>query len=246
MKTKQNNKTQDEKLFYPRNIITEDIAIQKVLIVANRILKISENASENFKISFGYRALNKLFFSSSLNRAKNLDSFQSGFDLVSDKSIENITYCLEHEPLFIGKPQMYFSFDIDIIKAKESLADCEQLWVMDIAETTDPKNFLSMFKRNFNLFDLINDKDFDEDLINKNLINFYFKFDVKYAKKQKISDKASMQIVFQLADENFLMTYSWSFNLKSFLTQQSEPTLTTSSILIDVLLKDSCIRVGGQ
>lgn len=238
------NKTQDEFLFYPRNaIITEDIATQKVLILANLILNILEGIPENFKISFGYRALNKLLFSNSLNKAKKLDCVQNGFDLVSNKSIEDLAYCLEYEPLFIEQPQMYFSFDINENTTDEFIIDCKPLWAVNLTETTDPKNFLGMFKNKFNLFDLMIDEysNFAKDLIHKDLINFYFKFDVKYAKNQEISDKSTMKVVFQLADKSFLNTYSWSFKMKAFLAGQSEPTFESSWAFIEDLVEDSCI-----
>lgn len=240
-----NNKKQDDFLFYPENAsITEDVAIQKIIMSANNIIDIAENISENFKIIIGYRALNKLLFSEPSSITKNSDKVENEFEWVHGKSIENMAYCLEHESPFTANPEMYVNFDTSeyAIKNIEFLNTYKPIFAICIAQTTDPKDFLSIFKGKFNLIDLIiKDTSFAEDLIRKNLINFYFKFDVKYAKNQEISDKSTMKVVFQLVDEGFLKTYSWSFNMKSFLAGQSEPTLTTSLAMIGVLVEDSCI-----
>lgn len=245
MKTKQNNKTQDENLFYKLNtMITEDIATQKVVMLANSTIDIAEEISQDFKVIIGYRALNKLLFSDSINKAKKLNGVKNGFEWVSQKSVEDIAYCLKHEPAFIENPQLYFSLldlDEEFLEENIDLNDMPFL-TTDLREATDPKDFLGMFRGEFNLIDLIGKNfDFADDLIYQDLINLYFKFDVKYDKDEEMTNKSTMKVVFQLANETFLTTYTWSFNLKSFLNGQSEPKLTTSFALIDVLVENSCI-----
>lgn len=233
------NKTQDNMKFYPHGArLTEDIAIQRVVMLANNILDIAEHSQENFKITVGYRALNKL-----LHKYSHNTKIPDVFKRISNQSAENITYCIKPGSRSMKHPQMYFNNELNKKTNKEGkyFIQTESFFNAYLTGKRNPRVFLGIFKGEISLFDLIikaKDSCFLEDLMHLDIINFYYKFDIKHDKSEEMTNTSKMYIVFQVARKNFLITYKWTLNLNSFLAGRVKPRLDVSSTSLKELLKE--------
>lgn len=230
-------KTQDNIKFCPEVArLTEDVAIQRVVMLANNVLDLAEYSHENFKITIGYRALNKF-----LHKYYRNTKIPDGFKKVSKQSAENIIYCIKPGARSMKHPQMYFNteFSKKAHKDRKYFIKTESFFEACLKGERNPRAFLSIFRGENSLFDLIiNAKDscFAKALIYLDLINLYYMFDVKYDKNGKMSSTSKMYVCFQVKRKNLLITYRWTFNLKSFLDGSAKPRFEVSSTSVKDLL----------
>ncbi|MFA7658320.1 MAG: hypothetical protein WCY19_02690 [Candidatus Gastranaerophilaceae bacterium] len=217
------------KNFYlPGYSITEDVAIQKVILLANRILHLSIKQKKNFKTLFGYKALSKLMWIT-YDMDIDLDGPFNVFEYIDDENIENIDYCLDN-PIF-ENPKLYFRKNPGRHSINKKL-----IKLVNEIEETDPIYFLETFGSKINVLNLLyEDSSFKENLVDGDLIDFYFKFDVQYGISRRMQNNSTVKAIFHVFnfENESIRTYVWTYELKTFLKEESKPKLVSFVNSID-------------
>lgn len=224
-----NLKVKGKSLFYPPGYsITEDVAVQKLILLADSILQLSELQNGNFKILFGYKALDKLIPANTRNNIDNLEKIPNDFKSINYENIEDIDDYLENS--VVENSQLYFTLD-----PQNGSVNTKIIKLINQIELTDPKGFLEIFRAKINLLDLmIENSSFKQAIIHQELIDFYFKFDVKYGLTKRIRNSSKVKVIFRMLnrlDEDLaeINTYELTYKLKPLLKAKSKPNLKTSS-----------------
>lgn len=213
--------------------ISEELAIKKLMLLANNILFASEIIDEDFKIIIGYKALNKLVYSNTINKARRLNEIKNKFIEYYDEDTENLGYCLDN--MLCEEAQLYYT------TAKGKRLNEEISFEMEEIEEKNQINFQEVFREKINLLDLMTAEPFfKEDLLNGTLIDCYFKFNVDYDEDDEISDTSTVKAIFHMYDEleedfDEITTYVWTYEIKSFLRGKSTPEFKVLSTPIDEL-----------
>ena len=238
--TMNNFDTQDQSLtttykseFYDRYFkIIDDIAIQKLILLANRVLATSTKIASDFKISIGYNAFNKLVPNGATNQTIYSNTFTNNFRWLHDEKIEDIKYCFAN-PQEFQDAQLYF-----ILKEHETVED---ILLMDVSniEYGNSIEFLETLKTKINLLDLmLKDSCLKNDLMYNKLLNYYFKFDVKYDQNYEMQNDSTLKIIFHILDDSryvtpIIKTFIWRYDLKAFICGLPvEPKLKVISALV--------------
>lgn len=210
----QNYEDGDENLFYPPcTDITEDVAIQKLMLLSNSMLKLVKILKNDFEILIGYQNLAKLQYNPDSS-----DKILNGFYDMGDFSFADLYYCLEEGNSFF-EPRLYGCSDLD-----EDSADYDNfLYLISEVVRTDPKSFFETSRNRINIISLmVIDESFKNVLIFKKLIGLSFKFDVQYTKRKKVKANSTITAKFSFLDdankeEAKLLTHTWIYSLKSVL-----------------------------
>lgn len=220
--------TYEEKFYNRYCKIIDDVDIQKLILLANRVLLTSTKIASDFKISIGYSAFNKLMPSGATNQAIKSNKFK----WLRDEKIEDIKYCFAN-PQEFQDAQLYF-----ILNEHETLEDILITEVSHTEETRDI-DFLELLKTKINLLDLmLKDFCFNEDLKCSKLLNCYFKFDVKYDQNYGMQNNSTLKIIFHVLDDSryeipLIKTFVWRYDLKAFISGLPvEPKLKVISALV--------------
>lgn len=233
--------TPENKPFDPqRELITEDIATHKLVILANELLRLPSFSKHDFRVLIGYLNIPKLLYSDCVNLARKNDKIQNSFGRWDNFLLQDISYCLGHED-FYNESQLYFCSNLD----EDSYEFCELTDSIDWVEIINPQNISDASRKTINIVDLMSkDLNFKNAILYHKLISTSFFLDVKFSKNGKIKSNSELRALFHFLyepknEKARLLTFTWSFDVKRILSKKSfEPRFNFASISIEELIND--------
>jgi len=218
-----------------QKFITQDVAIQKVTMLANEFLKEIANAKETFDMTVFYKNLNPVMYSEGLCKTL-FAKVQDGFN-----EFHNDGYCgemVEHE--FLNYPKMRYSIGL----RKSNPAYEKLIKRLKRVNNLELKSLLANYGQKLNLINLFGEFPFlKTDFGRLSLIEISYCFHSRIDEAE-LSDKSSLVIAISFSEntkkENAkLIMHTFKYNLKNLLSSNNQcPKYAVHYVTLNKFIED--------
>lgn len=233
-------KNEDANLFYPPGSgITEDIAIKKLVMLANSIAKRMNHFKQSCKIIIAYKDLSSVIFSDTYREILFKNNITNSFYESETTELDDIIECFGDFDIS-KEPGLHYYINLP----KKDIY--HQMLVADIKEVqkTDIIEFRDSFKRGINLFDIMTQFEvIKHAFTNYKLIDMTFTLDAQYSKNSTLMSTSTIVLKIDFLDNcsKKIQEFKVTFNLRS--AECINPTViaaTSYNYSLEDIIMDPC------